>query len=292
MGAKATYYLAVPFIYFLSLLPFPLLYLLSDVVFVVLFYILGYRKKVVRQNLQNAFPEKKSEEIRQLTKSYYRYFCDLFLESFKTLTISKRQMLKRCHIEDSAKALFESLAADGKSFVIVMGHKGNWEWAGNSFSLCGLHHLYVIYHPLRNRYFDNLMYRMRTRFGTGLIAMKDTFKEMVRNRSELNATAFIADQAPPPTTAYWMQFLNQDTPVFLGVEKIAEKLSYPVVYVSVDRLKRGYYVVYAHLLASPPYTSGTGTITELHTKQLEKDIIRQPETWLWSHRRWKHKRTA
>lgn len=173
-----------------------------------------------------------------------------------------------------------------------MGHKGNWEWAGNSFSLAGKHHLYVIYHPLSNRYFDRLMYRMRTRFGTGLIAMKDTFKEMVRNREELNATAFIADQTPSPARAHWMQFLNQDTPVFLGVEKIAEKMEYPVVYVSVERLKRGYYQVYAHLLASPPYTAVQGTITELHTRQLEADIIRQPETWLWSHRRWKHTRTA
>lgn len=292
MGARITYYIALPFIYLLSLLPFPLLYLLSDLVYGLLFYVLKYRRKVVQQNLRNAFPDKTEAEIRQLMKSYYHYFCDLFLESFKTLTISKKAMLERCRIDSSAIELFQSLAEERKSFVIVMGHKGNWEWAGNSFSLCGLHHLYVIYHPLRNPYFDRLMYRMRSRFGTGLIAMKDTFKDMVRNRSELNATAFIADQAPPPATAYWMEFLNQDTPVFLGVEKIAEKLSYPVVYVTVDRVKRGYYQVFAHLLASPPYAFEPGTITTLHTRQLESDIRRQPATWLWSHRRWKHKRTA
>lgn len=247
---------------------------------------------MVRNNLRNAFPEKDDLQISVLEKKFFRYFCDLFLETFKTLTISPRHMMKRCRIDQTALDLFDSLAGENKSFIIVMGHKGNWEWAGNSFSLAGKHHLYVIYHPLSNRHFDRLMYRMRTRFGTGLITMKDTFKEMVKTREELNATAFIADQTPSPTRAHWMQFLNQDTPVFLGVEKIAEKMEYPVVYVSVEKRKRGYYQVYAHLLASPPYTSGQGTITELHTRQLEADIIRQPETWLWSHRRWKHKRTA
>lgn len=292
MSARAGYYLALPFIYFLSVLPFPLLYALSDVVYVVLFYVLKYRRGIVKKNLQHSFPAKSSAEIDQLQKKFYRYFCDLFLETFKTLTISKRAMLKHCQIDKASLELFEELAKDKTNFIIVMGHKGNWEWAGNTFSLCCQHHLYVIYHPLSNPHFNRLMYRMRTRFGTGLISMKDTFKEMVRNRNELNATAFIADQTPHPDKAYWLQFLNQDTPVFLGPEKIAEKMKYPVVYVSVKRLKRGYYTIHADLLSAPPYLSEEGTVTALHTRCLEDDIIGQPETWLWSHRRWKHKRVA
>lgn len=290
MGARIIYYIAIPFIYFLSVLPFPLLYLLSDVVFFVLFYVLRYRRGVVRKNLENAFPGKTKAELYKLEKGFFSYFADLFLETFKTLTISRSAMLKHCSINQSALDLFARLAKEKQSFIIVMGHNGNWEWAGNSFSLCGLHHLYVIYHPIANPYFDNLMYRMRTRFGTGLIDMKDTFRDMVKNRTELTATAFIADQTPQPDRAHWMQFLNQDTPVFFGPEKIAEKMKYPVVYVGLQRVKRGYYTVHADLLASPPYLRQEGVITELHTRRLEQDILQQPETWLWSHRRWKHKR--
>lgn len=201
-------------------------------------------------------------------------------------------MLKHCRLTEAALDLFNKLAEKNQNFIIVMGHKGDWEWAGNTFSICCRHHLYVIYHPLSNQYFNGLMYRMRTRFGTGLIKMKDTFKDMVKNRSELNATAFISDQTPAHDKAYWMNFLNQDTAVFLGTEKIAGKMKYPVVYVRVEKIKRGYYQLHADLIAEPPYLQVEGTITTLHTQRLEADIIQQPETWLWSHRRWKHKRTA
>ncbi|MGN6401845.1 MAG: lysophospholipid acyltransferase family protein [Flavisolibacter sp.] len=284
------YYLTLPFIYLLSLLPFRILYVLSDGVYALLFYVTGYRKKVVLKNLRNSFPEKTQEEINIICKKFYHYFCDLTLETFKTLTISKEKMLKRCSLEPGAKILFDQLAATNQSVIIVMGHKGNWEWAGNTFSLCCKHQLYVIYHPLSNKYFNGLVYKMRTRFGTKLIAMKDTFREMTKSRSELNATAFIADQSPSPDKAYWMQFLNQDTPVFMGTEKIAQKMKYPIVYVSVKKIKRGYYTLAAKLLKEPPYILNEGEITTAHTEKLERDILEQPETWLWTHRRWKHTR--
>jgi KDO2-lipid IV(A) lauroyltransferase len=281
---------ALPFIYLLSLLPFRVLYAISDVFFVVLYYGVGYRKDVVRKNLRNSFPEKTEQEINAICKSFYRYFCDLFLETFKTLTISRASMLKHCSIDPEAEKLFNAFADENKSLIIVMGHKGNWEWAGNTFSLCCRQRLYVIYHPLSNKYFNRLVVKMRTRFGTKLIAMKDTFRDMVQHRDELNATAFIADQTPIPDKAYWMSFLNQDTPVFLGTEKIAQKMKYPIVYVSVKKIKRGYYTLTADTLKMPPYITTEGEITEAHTKRLENDIIEQPETWLWTHRRWKHKR--
>jgi KDO2-lipid IV(A) lauroyltransferase len=171
-----------------------------------------------------------------------------------------------------------------------MGHFGNWEWAGNTFSISCSHQLYVIYHPLANKYFNGLVVKMRTRFGTKLIAMKNTFREMLRNKDELNATAFIADQTPMPDKAYWMNFLNQETPVFVGTEKIAQKMEYPILYVSVNRTARGYYTLMADILKMPPFPPVEGEITEAHTKRLERDIVRQPEFWLWTHRRWKHNR--
>lgn len=284
------YYLSLPLIYLLSVLPFRLLYLISDGLYLVLYHVAGYRKDVVHANLKNSFPEKTAAEIITLQKIFYRYYCDLLLETFKTLTISPKKMLQHCHLDPDADRLFKELASENKSIIIVMGHKGNWEWAGNTFSLTCKHQLYVIYHPLTNKYFNGLICKMRERFGTKLIPMKDTFRDIVKNRHELSATAFIADQSPNPATAHWMDFLHQDTAVFMGTEKIAQKIKYPIVFVSVKKLTRGYYTLMAELLKAPPYVSNEGNITETHTKKLEADIIAQPETWLWAHKRWKHKR--
>jgi len=266
------------------------LYLLSDAFYLVVYHLLGYRKKTALENLQKSFPGKSPEELHKIRKDFYHYLCDLFLETFKTLTITKRSMLQHCSMDAQAQQLFDGLAAKNERLIIVMGHYGNWEWAGNTFSLCCKHQLYVIYHPLKNKYYNRLLINMRTRFGTKLIPMNETFREMVKNRGELNATAFIADQSPKPEAAYWMEFLHQDTPVFMGTEKLAQKMSYPVVYVTVKKVRRGYYTLKAELLAMPPYANSTGYITEAHTRKLESDIREQEETWLWTHRRWKHKR--
>lgn len=286
------YYLCLPFLYLLSVLPFWLFYGVADFFYILLYYVMGYRRKVVMQNLRNSFPKKSDAELKKLEAKFYRYLCDLFLETFKTLTIGRKAMLKHCAIDEKALAVFNKYAAENKSVIIVMGHFGNWEWAGNTFSLLGKHHLYVIYHPLSNKYFNRLIIKMRTRFGTGLIEMKNTIRDMLSNKKELSATAFIADQTPPPEGAYWTQFMNQDTPIFKGTEKIARKLNYPVVYVSVKRVKRGYYKILAETLVESPAETREGEISELHTRRLEKDVIEQPEIWLWSHRRWKHKKPA
>ena len=171
-----------------------------------------------------------------------------------------------------------------------MGHLGNWELCGAYFSQLPLHPLYVIYHPLNNKHFDRLFYRMRTRLGVRLYPMKSAFRGMVKDRRKLTATAFIADQTPSPSNAHWMTFLNQDTPVFKGTETIARKLDYPVIYLSVIRERRGFYKINSELLTGHPGELSENELTELHTRRLEKDIIAYPETWLWSHRRWKHKR--
>lgn len=284
------YYLSLPFLYLLSALPGWIFYGVADFFFALLYYMIGYRRKVVMRNLRNAFPAKSEADLKKLEARFYRYLCDLFLETFKTLTISKTSMLRHCRLNENALALFNRYAEANKSVIIVMGHFGNWEWAGNTFSILGRHKLYVIYHPLTNKYFNRLIVDMRTRFGTGLIEMKNTMRDMLSKRGELSATAFIADQTPPPEGAYWTTFLNQDTPIFKGTEKIARKLNYPVIYVSVQRQKRGHYEIFAETLVEEPARTAEGEISELHTRRLEQDISAQPEIWLWSHRRWKHKR--
>lgn len=286
------FYLLLPFLYLISILPFPVFYFFSDIIFVIVYYVLEYRKKVVTENLRNSFPEKSKKEISQLRRRFFRYFCDMSLEIFKTLTIRKSSMLKHCRFNEESLQLIKKLHDEKKSIILVLGHLGNWEWSGNTFSILCKQQLYVIYHPLENKYFNRLIIGMRTRFGTKLIEMKNTFRDMAARKNEINATAFIADQTPHPNHAYWTTFLNQHTPVFQGTEKIARKLNYPVVFAHSNRIKRGHYEIFTEMLCENPATASDGEISEMHTKKLEEEIRKNPETWLWSHKRWKHKRPA
>ncbi len=288
MGAVG-YYLALPFIYGIALLPFPLLYLLSDGVYWLLFRVIGYRRQVVMTNLRNSFPEKGEAELRAIADRFFRWFCDLTLETLKTLTIGPKAV--RARVEFRNIELLRKYADQGRSVILVLGHYGNWELAGARYSQeKDIPQLYVIYHPLANTHFDRLMHHMRTRHGTRLYRMREASRDMIRDKDLLTATAFIADQTPSPERAYWMTFLNQDTPVFLGTESLSRKLDQPVVYIRITRPRRGHYIMEMELLVAEPKAMREGGITEAHTRRLEADIRNVPELWLWTHRRWKHKR--
>lgn len=284
------YYLSLPLIYLVALLPRWIRLGLADFFFMLIYYIIGYRKKVVTENLKNSFPNKSEREISVIRRKFYRYFCDLVLETLHLLTLSRKNMRKICKLNPEAIRLFEKYAQEKKNVIAVMGHWGNWEWAQNAFSVACPQQLFIIYHPLHNPYFNRLTNHMRSRFGTRLIPMKNTLKEMIKNKEIVSVTAFASDQTPPPEGAYWTNFLNQDTPVFFGTEKISRKLNYPVIYISIKKIKRGYYEVFAETLVENPDETKEGEISELHTRRLERDIIEMPEIWLWSHRRWKHKK--
>ncbi|HZX73397.1 MAG TPA: lysophospholipid acyltransferase family protein [Cyclobacteriaceae bacterium] len=283
-----SFYLVYPWIYLVASLSFNSLYRLSDFLYYILWYS-GYRKKVVLQNLRNSFPEKSPEEIEVICKDYYHYLCDLTLETLKTLKMTEAENRERCHFNHAD--WLDQFHRENKSFIIVMGHYGNWEWAGPCFTLNTNFQLVVIYRPLKNVYFENMLSGMRTRFGTRITATKNTLRDIVANRKNLTATAFIADQtANIPQNAYWTTFLNQDTAVFVGPEKLAFKFNYPVVYMNVKRVKRGFYEVSPELLLRTPKESAENEISEAFTKRLEKEILADPSIWLWSHKRWKHKR--
>ena len=284
------FYIALPFMYLLSLLPLRALYVVSDLLYLMLYRVFGYRKSVVMENLENAFPDRSPDEIEALCSKYYRYLCDLSLEILKTMSISPEAVSRCFTYDDGALAPIQRFHDENQSIILVLGHLGNWELTGAFFMQLGLHPLYVIYHPLANPDFDKLFYKMRTRSGIKLYEMKKTFKSMVRDKDKLTATAFIADQTPRPDNAHWMTFLNQDTGVFKGTESIAKMLDYPVVYISVIRQRRGLYSLHTEVLAEHPKEMAENELTELHTRRLERDILAHPETWLWSHRRWKHKR--
>lgn len=282
------YYLALPFLYLISYLPFRILYFLSDLLYLLIFKIFAYRKKVVTANLKNAFPDKSAAEITNIRSKFYRYFCDLVVEVIKNLSISPAVLEQ--HFQRGDISVLERYFRQKQSIILVMGHLGNWELGGTFFSQLPVHQLYVIYHPLSNPYFDKLFNRMRTRLGNQTYPMKSAFREMLKNRNQLTATGFVADQTPPPGNAHWMTFLNQDTAVFKGTAVISRKLDYPVVYLSIIREKRGQYRLNTELLIEHPQELSEAEVTEIHTRRLQQDILNYPETWLWSHRRWKHQR--
>lgn len=284
------YLIALPFIYLVSLLPKPLLYAFSDIVYLLLFRVIGYRKNVVLENLRNAFPEKSDKEIHEICVKYYRYLCDLLLETFKTLTINRKNIGKYCYLDKESEALFADFITKKQSFFIVLGHYGNWEFAGNAMSAQYKAQTYVIYHALTNKYFDKLIYKMRTRFGVKLIEMNAAAATLFKLRNEINAVGFIADQTPSnPENAVWINFLNQPTAVLRGIEVLSVKFKKPVVYVSINRISRGRYEINSKVLTLNPEQLSENELTKLHMSALEADILRKPEFWLWSHRRWKHK---
>lgn len=287
MKKAILFYSLIPLIYLISFLPFTLIYFISDGLFVLVYQIIGYRKKVVFSNLKNSFPQKSDEEITHIATEFYRFLCDYILESIKSLTMTTTQIKARCKFADDT--LIKNLYAQKRSLIGVLGHYGNWEWANPAFAITQPYQLFVIYKKLSNTYFDDFMYGIRSKFNTKLIESNDVVKAMFVNRNVLATTIFVGDQTPFPDQAYWTTFLNQDTAIFRGTEIIAKKFDLPVVFVSVKREKRGYYVIETQMLCEHPKLTKDGEITLLHTQKLEQDIIENPTIWLWSHRRWKHK---
>ena len=283
------FYLIAPIIYIVSYSPFWVLYGVSNFFFFLIYYVFGYRKDVVYQNLKSSFPDKDEIELKKLQKEFFKYLCDIVLESLKTVTWNEKHVRARTKMfgVEELNRLYE----ENKSIVIVMGHYGNWEWAGPCFSINCKHTLNVVYKPLSNPYFEKMFVGSRTKFGTIITKRKNTLKAMIGNRKKLMATALIADQAPTPIqTAVWMDFLGQDTPVFEGPEKIAKKLDQTVVYMHVKRVGRGYYEVHPTLISETPKETGELEITTKFNRMLENNIQEDPVTWLWSHKRWKYKR--
>jgi KDO2-lipid IV(A) lauroyltransferase len=185
--------------------------------------------------------------------------------------------------------VFNDYQASGKPCILVCGHLANWEWAGQALHASNIQ-LDVLYHPLSSKWFDWFFYHIRSRHGIKPIAMQNALREMLSRKHIPTATTFIADQSPSPEGCHWLTFLNQDTPVFLGTEKLAKKFNYPVIYGDILRIKRGYYKVRFSLITDTPNDTPDFWITEEHSRRLEYSILEQPENWLWSHKRWKHKR--
>lgn len=279
------YLLIIP----ISLLPFPLLYGLSDSLYILFYHVSGYRKKIVLQNIRNSFPEKSEKEHIDISKKFYKHFCDLVVESLKTFTISEKEVSKRmvCNNPEVINKYYDQK----RSVIIAGGHYNNWELFAVAVDGLIKHKTAGIYKPLSNKYFDAKMCSTRGKYGLSMVSTKEVKRFMDDNINTLTATIFGTDQSPSnPNNAYWMKFLSQDTGVLFGTEKFAKEYNYPVIYGRLNKEKRGYYSLDFIDVTDAPQETAYGEITEKVTNLLEKDIQAIPQYWLWTHRRWKHKR--
>ncbi|MCL4483170.1 MAG: lysophospholipid acyltransferase family protein [Bacteroidetes bacterium] len=290
LRAKTGYYLLRAFTWMIQLFPLRFHYILSDFIFLLVYYLVRYRRKVVYTNLTNSFPEKSKKEISLIARKFYRQFCDSFIETLYFDRISEKEIKKRLTLLN--QEILEKFLAERRPVILALGHYNNWEW-NCSWPLNSKYKGYVIYKKLTNKSFDLFYYNMRSRFGIVPLERADTYRKLIadQNNGQAFASAFLMDQTPRKhEIQYWTTFLNQDTPVLTGTEKVARKLDAAVLFCLVRKLKRGYNqlefsVIVEHAKDTQPFE-----ITEKATRLIEDMILQRPELWLWSHKRWKHRR--
>ncbi|MDA3891686.1 MAG: lysophospholipid acyltransferase family protein [Salinivirgaceae bacterium] len=287
---KFQYYFILALFRVLSLLPMKLLYLISEIFTLLIYGVLGYRKKVVFENLRNSFSERSEEEIAFTAKKFYRHFSCLIVENICLRFVSKKQFEKRYILEN--RALFQNLYNQGKSIVNMTAHIGNWEYGSGVVGTLP-HKGAAVYKKLSNPAFDKLFYDIRNRLGNEPVEMNDVLRRVIELNKEETPfiLSMVTDQAPAFSKAnHWIPFLNQETNVFLGSEKIARKFKTAVVYTEIVRHKKGIYRLTPKLITEDASLTKEFEVTETYFQLLEESIKKHPRYWLWSHRRWKHKR--
>ena len=275
--------------YCLSLLPLWCLYFISDFLYLVIYKLIGYRTKVVRDNLKNSFPDKLDSELRNIEKKFYHHFFDLIIESIKSISISESQMRKRLVFKNIE--MLNKYFDQNKSVVLTVSHYGNWEWGILGVSLTAKQKMMGVYKTINDSFFNDLMNTTRGRFGADLVEMKDSLRHIISTKDECKIIGLLADQSPVKNESnYWTTFLNQQSSVYLGPEKISTKMNYPVLFCKIQKVKRGKYEFYLEELCTNPEKTTKGEITSLYLRKSEQTINENPEFWLWTHRRWKHKK--
>lgn len=283
------YYIVYIFWYALSLLPLWVHYVISDVLYLVIYYLIGYRRAIVRKNLTTSFPDKSEVEIREIERGFYHWFCDYIAETVKMFSMSASEMRRRMKFEG-----IEQVCQDldnGKGVTVYLGHYCNWEWISSlPLNLHAGATASQLYHPIENKVFDRLFLRSRTRFGAISLEMKEAFNILRgwEKEGRHSVTGYISDQVPGYSSMhYWPTFLNHETPTYTGAERIARLLKTSVYYFDITRPRRGYYVAKVVKISDNPQELEKFAITEKFYRLLEESIKRHPEYWLWSHNRWK-----
>lgn len=276
----------------LSRLPLWWLYRLSDLLFPLVYYVVRYRRRVVRTNLANSFPHYSAQQLGRVERRFYRFFCDYVVETLKLLTISREEMQRRMRFEGCE--LLDAQLEHQPFCFLLLGHFANWEWVSTIAMSCR-RPTSQLYTPLHNKAMDRLFYEMRSRFGGENISKYDALRRILgwKREGRRMLVGFISDQSPKPgSTHAWMEFLHQDTPLFTGAERIGKKVGAAACFARVIRPRRGYYVCRIELLTPDMSQYPDYQLTERYMRLLEEEIQANPHLWLWTHRRWKHKRAA
>lgn len=277
----------------LSHLPLGVLYIFSDLCFPILYYVVRYRRRVVRENIAHSFPELSERERTRIQRRFYRFFCDYVVETLRLLSMSPDEMRRRMVIE-GVDDMEDSLSRVPFVFI-YLGHYCNWEWI-SSIPLWGRREDVVmgqLYRPLKDKEFDRLFMDLRTHFGATNISKYESLRHILNYKREGQRAiiGFISDQSPTPVNIYeWVDFLHQDTPVFTGTERIAKKVGAAIYFADVERIRRGHYRLRLRLMTEDARSYPDYKLTEMYMDRLEQMIRRQPHLWLWSHKRWKHTR--
>ncbi|PWJ58318.1 KDO2-lipid IV(A) lauroyltransferase [Dyadobacter jejuensis] len=264
-------------------------YWLSDALKWIIFDVVGYRKKVIAQNLKRSFPEKSDAALHKIAEDFYLHFSDLLVETIKLKKITSSEINDRLQGDIS---IMDGYFRSNTNLIYLMGHRGNWELANLFSSLRFSHDCIVVYRPLQNKDSDEWFLDLRTRFGAKLVPMDEIFKELQKPRTTPYCVVLANDQSPNPKTAFWTQFLHQDTGIFRGVEAMARRYDLTVLYADFRKAphQRGHYEVEITVITENPKDEPVNGILEKQIRLLEQDICNQPHNWLWSHRRWKHAR--
>lgn len=284
------YILAYPILWLISILPFRIFYWFSDCVYFLVYYIIGYRKKVVRTNLALALPHLSDDERKKIEKKFYQHMCDMFLEMIKTMSISPEEMEKRFQVTNIDLIL--DYAKKGKSVILVASHYASYEWLLTINPKIGFQGV-AVYKKLANPYFDKLVRKIRSKYNTELISTKNAIPLMAQNQRDgkLSLYGLASDQSPKLDRIFHSNdFMGIEVPVHTGAEMLAKKYDLSVVMVKVKKVKRGYYEATFLSLADNPKDFEDFKITEMYIKEVEKQIYEAPEYYLWTHKRWKHKK--
>ncbi len=274
----------------ISKVPFAALYFVSHAFYLLNRYVIRYRYDVVRSNLRNSFPERSETEIDALTEQIFRNLADLFVETIKGIGISREELERRMTVTASSRV--HELVDQGTPLICLTAHHCNWEWLLLYSCIHLPHPLIVAYQPFHDERFDAFMLKARTRFGGKAVPATDLIRQIIQNRKSMKTLALLADQSPSKNERkYWTTFLNQETAFIDGTDSLAWLTRMPVVFAHTKRLKRGHYEVRLEVIAEPPYEKYGHQIVERYARELEAMIQKDPTSWLWSHRRWKFKRT-
>jgi len=281
--------LVYPFIWLFSILPFSVLYFISDGIYYILYYIIGYRKEIVRHNLKLAFPEKSNQELTIISKKFYRHFIDIFIEMIKSFTISEKEIVKRFKFTNIE--ILDNLVSKNRSLILLGSHYANWEWIFNLNLFLKQVNGYAVYKKLKNPFFNKTARESRERYNTTLITTK-AITELIAHNTKNNIQSiygFLSDQSPKSKKAHhWSTFLGRKVPVITGSEMLAKKHNLAVVSFTVKKIKRGFYEATFNLLAENPNDYKDYEITDSYLKELEQVIYKQPEFYFWTHKRFKH----